>query len=113
MLQLLVLLVAGRAGEALLAGAAHQGPLLVVRLHVALQVSYQAEGLPTLRAAVALHLGVDLEREGVRERLQAQGAVVEVFRVGFFVVEEGASMAVRTPTQVTPAIETNSFRASP
>lgn len=58
--RLLVLLVAGRAGKALLADAADDGALLQVHVHVALQVSHQTEGLAALGAAVALHLGVHL-----------------------------------------------------
>lgn len=85
--QVLMLLVAGRVGEALMAGAADQGAVLGVHLHVVLQVRDETEGLATVWTAVALHLGVDLEGEGVRESLEAQGTVVEVFGVRLFMVE--------------------------
>lgn len=101
--RLLVLLVAGRAGEALLAGAARHGALLQVHVHVALEVGHQAEGLAALGAAVALHLGVHLQRVRVGEGLQAQGAVVQVLRVRLFVVEERAGVAVGASAQVAPA----------
>lgn len=58
--RLLVLLVAGRAGKALLADAADDGALLHVHVHVALEVCDQTEGLAALGAAVAFHLGVHL-----------------------------------------------------
>lgn len=104
--QVLMLLVAGRVGEALMAGAADQGAFLGVHLHVALQVGDETEGLATVWAAVALHLGVDLEGDGIWESLEAQGTVVEVFGVCLFMVEQGARVAVRASTQVTPAVET-------
>lgn len=58
MVGVLVLLVAGCVGEALLAEAADDRELLQVHVHVALQVCRQAEGLATLGAAVAFHLRV-------------------------------------------------------
>lgn len=60
MVYVLVLLVAGCVGEALMAGAADDRSILGVHLHVALQVCDQTEGLATLGAAVTPHLGVYL-----------------------------------------------------
>lgn len=96
-------LVAGSVGKALLANAADHSPVLGVHLHVALQVCNHTEGLTTVRAAVTPHLGVYLQSHGVRERLETQRAVEQVFRVGLFMVQEGASVAVGASTQVTPA----------
>lgn len=109
MLQLLVLLVTGRVGKALLTEAADHRPLFSVHVHVALQVREQAEGLATLRAAVARHLGVHLQSDGIRKRLETQGTVVEAFGVCLFMVEEGAGVAVGAATQVTPAVRTGSY----
>lgn len=72
-----------------------------MRLHVALEVRQQTEGLAALGAAVARELGVSVQREGVGEGLQTQGAVVEVLGVGFLVGEEGAGVTVRASAQVT------------
>lgn len=99
----LVLLVAGRAGKALLTDGADQRALFGVHVHVALQVRHQTEGLAALGAAVTCHLGVHLQRDGIGERLETQGAVVEVFRVRLLMVEERACVAVGAPTKVTPA----------
>lgn len=77
--QVLVLLVAGRAGKAQLADAADDCPILRVHLHVALQVRDQTEGLATIWAAVTPHLGVYLQSDRIRKCLETQGAVVEVF----------------------------------
>ncbi len=60
MVHVLVLLVAGCVGKALLAEAADHRPVLRVHLHVALQVCDQTEGFAALRAAVTPHLGVYL-----------------------------------------------------
>lgn len=75
----LVLLEAGCVGKTLLTHTAYHTLAFGVHFHVALEVGGQAEGLATLRTALALHLGVDLQTEQVRERLETQGAVVEVF----------------------------------
>lgn len=40
---------------------------------------------------------------GIRKGLQAQGAVVEVLRVGLFVVQERSGVAIGASAQVTPA----------
>lgn len=101
-----MLLVAAGVRKALLAEAADHSLLFGVHLHVALQVRDQTEGLTTLWATVASHLGVYLQRERVGKRLEAQGAVVEVFRVGLLMVKERAGVSVGPPTQVTPATGT-------
>lgn len=59
-MRVLVLLVAGRVGKALLTNGADNGALFQVHIHVALEVCDQAKGLATLGAAVAFHLGVHL-----------------------------------------------------
>lgn len=69
---------------------------------MALQVCHQTERLAALGATVTPHLGVYLEGERIRERLETQSTVVEVFRVCLFMVEKGTSMAVGAPTQITP-----------
>lgn len=106
MVRIPVLPAAGRGGKALLADVAGDGQLLQVRVHVAPQVRRQAEGLAALGAAVAFHLGVDLQRVRVRKCLQAQGAVVEIPRVGLLVVQERSGVAVGASAQVTPALAT-------
>lgn len=100
-MHVLVLLVAGCGGKALLADAAHHRAFLRVHLHVALQVCDQTEGLATLWTAVTSHLGVYLQGERIRKCLETQGTVVQVFGVGLFMVEEGASVAVGAATKVT------------
>lgn len=55
-----VQLAAGWVREALLTDAADDSELFQVHVQVALQVRQQAEGLATLGAAVAFHLGVEL-----------------------------------------------------
>ncbi len=59
-MHVLVLLVAGCVGKALLAGAADHRLVFRVHLHVALQVCDQTEGLAALGAAVTPHLRVYL-----------------------------------------------------
>lgn len=76
---------------------------------MALQVCDQTEGLATLGAAVACHLGVYLQSERIRKCLETQGTVVEVFGVRLFMVEERAGVAVGAPTQVTPAARIFSY----
>lgn len=101
-----VLLVGGCVGKALLAETADYDLLLPVRQQVALQVRHQTEGLAALGTTLAPHLGVRLQSESVGKRLQTQGAVVKMFGVGLLMVEEGTSVAVGAPTQVTPAVGT-------
>lgn len=74
-----------------------------------MQVCDQTEGLTALRAAVTPHLGVNLQSERIRKCLETQSAMVEVFRVGLFMVEEGAGVAVGASTQVTPAAGIRSY----
>lgn len=107
--RVLVLLVARCVGKALLARAADHRLVLRVHLHVALQVCHQAEGLAALGAAVTPHHGVYLQSERIGKGLETQGAVVEVFGVCLFMVEERAGVAVGTPTQVTPAAGIRSY----
>lgn len=56
----LMLLVGGCVGKALLTDAADHRLVFRVHVHVALQVCDQTEGLATLGAAVTCHLGVHL-----------------------------------------------------
>jgi len=105
MLHLLVESEAGLAGETALAQRADQLALLQMHLAVVLQLRGHAEGLATLRAAVAPRLRVDaavvLEGEQVGVGLEAHGAVVDADGVGVFVVEEGAGMTVGAAALIT------------
>lgn len=105
----LMLLEAGPVEEHLEAdGAGERSPFLF-RATVDFGVGGQAPGSPkdlaTVRTPVALLVRVNVqvvfEGQEVVEFLLARGTAVEACGVGFLVVEEAASVAVRPVTAVT------------
>lgn len=95
----------GLRGEGALAGPAGQLPLLLVHSSMVVQLRGDAEGLPTVVAAVTSRLRVDaamvLQGEEVGVGLEAHSTVVDANSVGILVVEEGAGMAVGATTLIT------------
>jgi len=94
----------GPGGEALVALLAGEGLLLGVDPPVADELGGDAEGLAAVGALVALGLCVDapvvLQGHEVGELLLARVAEVGAHLVAVLVVEQGAGMAVGTPTLV-------------